>query len=127
MSEANNVPFLDLITPHVEMEQELTEVFRRALRTAGFIGGPMVEEFEGDFAAYCATRYSVGVGSGTDALRFALLAAGVGPGTIVLTVPNTFIATTEAISQTGARPDFIDIDEGRTPPDFKKWEPPRMK
>jgi dTDP-4-amino-4,6-dideoxygalactose transaminase len=86
-------------------------VFSRALDTAGFIGGPMVEEFERDFAAYCTTRHCVGVGSGTDALRFALIAAGIGPGSIVLTVPNTFIATTEAISQTGARPDFIDIDE----------------
>jgi dTDP-4-amino-4,6-dideoxygalactose transaminase len=81
------------------------------LDTAGFIGGPMVEEFERDFAAYCTTQHCVGVGSGTDALRFALIAAGIGPGTVVLTVPNTFIATTEAISQTGARPDFIDIDE----------------
>ncbi len=71
----------------------------------------MVEEFERDFAAFCATRHCVGVGSGTDALRFALIAAGIGPGEIVFTVPNTFIATAEAISQTGARPDFVDIDE----------------
>ncbi len=71
----------------------------------------MVEGFERDFAAFCGTEHCVGVASGTDALRFALMAAGIGPGAIVLTVPNTFIATTEAISQTGARPDFIDIDE----------------
>jgi len=105
------IPFLDLVTPHQELKDELTSVFSRALDTAGFIGGPMVEEFERDFAAYCTTQHCVGVGSGTDALRFALIAAGIGPGAIVLTVPNTFIATTEAISQTGARPDFIDIDE----------------
>ena len=111
MSEANNVPFLDLITPHVEMEQELTEVFRRALRTAGFIGGPMVEEFETTFAEFCAAKYAVAVSSGTDALRFALMACGVGPGDVVVTVPNTFIATTEAISQAGALPEFVDIDE----------------
>src|SRR5919108_526691 len=105
------IPFLDLITPHRELEEELVEVFRKALSTAGFIGGPMVEEFEQDFARFCDTKYCVGVGSGTDALRFALIAAGVEPGDIVITVPNTFIATTEAISQAGARPDFVDIDE----------------
>jgi dTDP-4-amino-4,6-dideoxygalactose transaminase len=111
MSEAKNVPFLDLITPHVEMEQELTEVFRRALRTAGFIGGPMVEEFETTFAEFCAAKHAVAVSSGTDALRFALMACGVGPGDVVVTVPNTFIATTEAISQAGAIPEFVDVDE----------------
>ncbi len=111
MSEAKNIPFLDLITPHVELEQELTEVFRRALHTAGFIGGPMVEEFETSFAQFCAAEHSVAVGSGTDALRFALIACGVGPGDVVVTVPNTFIATTEAISQAGALPEFVDIDE----------------
>jgi dTDP-4-amino-4,6-dideoxygalactose transaminase len=105
------IPFLDLVTLHEELKEELSSVFKRALETAGFIGGPMVEEFERDFAAYCTTQHCVGVGSGTDALRFALIAAGIGPGAIVLTVPNTFIATTEAISQAGARPDFIDIDE----------------
>jgi dTDP-4-amino-4,6-dideoxygalactose transaminase len=70
-----------------------------------------VEGFERDFAAACGAAHCVGVGSGTDALRFALLAAGIGEGAIVVTVPNTFIATTEAISQTGARPDFVDINE----------------
>jgi len=85
-------------------------VVKKALRTAGFIGGPMVEEFERDFARFCGVRYCVGVNSGTDALRFALMAAGVKPGDTVVTVPNTFIATTEAISQAGARPEFVDID-----------------
>ena len=107
----SKIPFLDLITLHEELKDELLPVFSRALETAGFIGGPMVEEFERDFAAYCTTQHCVGVGSGTDALRFALIAAGIGPGGIVLTVPNTFIATTEAISQAGARPDFVDIEE----------------
>src|SRR4051812_24492421 len=105
-----NTPFIDLVTAHQDLKNELLDVFSRALDNAAFIGGPMVEEFERDFAAYCTTQHCVGVGSGTDALRFALIAAGIGPGAIVLTVPNTFIATTEAISQTGARPDFIDID-----------------
>jgi dTDP-4-amino-4,6-dideoxygalactose transaminase len=111
LSNADRIPFLDLVTPHRELKEELSEVFSRALESAAFIGGPMVEEFERDFAAFCATRHCVGVGSGTDALRFALMAAGVGEGDIVVTVPNTFIATTEAISQAGARPVFVDIDE----------------
>ncbi|HEX3744917.1 MAG TPA: DegT/DnrJ/EryC1/StrS family aminotransferase [Bryobacteraceae bacterium] len=105
------IPFLDLVTPHQQLKQELLDVVSRALDTAGFIGGPMVETFEHEFAAFCETAHCIGVASGTDAVRFALMAAGIGPGDIVLTVPNTFIATTEAISQCGARPDFIDIDE----------------
>jgi dTDP-4-amino-4,6-dideoxygalactose transaminase len=102
---------LDLVTPHLELEEELVSVFRSALKTAGFIGGPMVEQFEKEFAQFCEAEYCVGVGNGTDALRFALIAAGVQPGDTVVTVPNTFIATTEAISQAGARPDFVDIEE----------------
>jgi dTDP-4-amino-4,6-dideoxygalactose transaminase len=108
---SNSIPFLDLITPHAELERELTEVFRQALHTAGFIGGPMVEDFEKAFASFCSTSNSVAVSSGTDALRFALTASGVKPGDVVVTVPNTFIATTEAISQAGALPEFVDIDE----------------
>jgi dTDP-4-amino-4,6-dideoxygalactose transaminase len=108
----SNIPFLDLITPHVELEQELTDVFRRALLTANFIGGPVVEEFEEAFAAFCHTRQAIAVSSGTDALRFALMACGVRAGDVVVTVPHTFIATTEAISQAGALPEFVDIDEG---------------
>jgi dTDP-4-amino-4,6-dideoxygalactose transaminase len=106
-----SIPFLDLVTPHIELEQELTAVFRRALVTAGFIGGPMVEEFERAFATFCSAGHAVAVSSGTDALRFALMACGVEPGDVVVTVPHTFIATTEAISQAGALPEFVDIDE----------------
>ena len=111
MSIHTGIPFLDLVTPHVELEQELTVVFQKALRTAGFIGGPMVEDFEKAFAAFCEAKYAVAVSSGTDALRFALMACGVQAGEVVVTVPNTFIATTEAISQAGALPEFVDIDE----------------
>ncbi|MGA2202131.1 MAG: DegT/DnrJ/EryC1/StrS family aminotransferase [Terriglobales bacterium] len=111
MNHPQNIPFLDLVTPHVELEPELTAVFQQVIRTAGFIGGPMVENFEKKFAAFCHTERAVAVNSGTDALRFALMAAGVKPGDVVVTVPNTFIATTEAISQAGALPEFVDIDE----------------
>jgi dTDP-4-amino-4,6-dideoxygalactose transaminase len=110
MTSTAKVPFLDLVTPHVELENELVSVVRTALRTAGFIGGPMVESFERDFADFCDSPFCVGVNSGTDAVRFALIAAGVQPGDTVITVPNTFIATTEAITQASARPDFVDID-----------------
>ncbi len=107
----SNIPFLDLITPHKEIEEELVEIFREALNTGRFIGGPAVEGFEKDFAAFCDAQHCIGVASGTDALRFALIAAGVRQGETVITVPNTFIATTEAISQSGAHIAFVDIDE----------------
>ena len=111
MTSKDSIPFLDLITPHRDLENELLAVFRQALSTGTFIGGPMVQQFENAFAAFCETSHCVGVGSGTDALRFALIAAGVQPGDVVVTVPNTFIATTEAISQAGALPEFVDVDE----------------
>lgn len=105
------IPFLDLITPHRELKEELLEVFNDVLMSGRFIGGPVVENFEKDFATLCNTNYCVGVSSGTDALRFALIAAEIEKDSIIITVPNTFIATTEAISQAGAIPDFVDIDE----------------
>jgi dTDP-4-amino-4,6-dideoxygalactose transaminase len=111
MSSSNSIPFLDLVTPHVELEKELTDVFLSVIRSAGFVGGPMVENFEKAFAEFSGASDSIAVNSGTDALRFALTAAGVRPGDVVITVPHTFIATTEAISQAGATPEFVDVDE----------------
>jgi dTDP-4-amino-4,6-dideoxygalactose transaminase len=111
MIQNGKIPFVDLISLHRDLEPELLDVCKRVIETAGFIGGPEVEGFEKEFAEYCGTKYCVGVNSGTDALRFALIAAGVRSGDVVITVPNTFIATTEAISQAGARPDFVDIDK----------------
>lgn len=105
------VPFLDLITPHLELEDALTDAFRQAVRTAAFVGGPAVDAFERDFAAFCAVDHCAGVANGTDAVLLALRGAGIGPGQVVVTVPNTFIATTEAIVQAGARPEFVDVDE----------------
>src|SRR5207237_8192908 len=75
MNIDGSIPFLDLVTPHRELEEQLVSVFRRALSTAAFVGGPMVDEFERQFAAFCAVDHCVGVASGTDALRFALIAA----------------------------------------------------
>jgi dTDP-4-amino-4,6-dideoxygalactose transaminase/acetyltransferase-like isoleucine patch superfamily enzyme len=110
-ADKSPIPFLDLVTPHRELENELTDAFRQGLRTAGFVGGPVVEKFEEAFSAFCDAKYSVAVSSGTDALRFAITACGVQPGDVVVTVPNTFIATSEAISQAKAIPEFVDIDE----------------
>jgi dTDP-4-amino-4,6-dideoxygalactose transaminase len=111
MSNNSRIPFLDLVTPHQELESELLQVFRKVMSTAGFVGGSMVEDFEREFAQFCGTTHCVGLASGTDAVRFALMAAGVQNGDVVITVPHTFIATTEGISQAGAHPDFVDIDE----------------
>src|SRR2546430_15459339 len=110
MIDDRRVPFTDLSLAHRDLRDELQAVFQAALDTSQFIGGHMVHAFEEDFAAFCGTRFCVGVNSGTDALRFALMAAGVRAGDTVVTVSFTFIAATEAISQAGAHPDFVDID-----------------
>lgn len=106
-----NVPFLDLKIQYKQIEHDVLSMITEAMTNAAFIGGPQVEGFESEFSKFCESTYCVGVNSGTDALRFALMATGIGPGDGVITVPNTFIATTEAISQVGATPIFIDIDE----------------
>ena len=106
-----SIPLLNLVTPHVELESELLEVVRTALRSAAFIGGKSLQNFEAHFASFTGAKECVGVASGTDALRFALIAGGVKPGDTVLTVANTFIATAEAITQAGAFPEFIEVDE----------------
>lgn len=110
MTTTAKVPFVDLVSVHRELESELVAVCKRVFETAGFIGGPEVEGFEREFAEFCGSKHCVGVNSGTDALRFALMAAGVQPGDIAVTVPHSFIATTEAISQAGAGIEFVDID-----------------
>jgi dTDP-4-amino-4,6-dideoxygalactose transaminase len=109
--QTQSIPFLDLVTLHSPLRDALTAAFQKALSTASFIGGPAVEGFEAAFAKFCETRYCVGVGSGTDALRFALTTSGIKAGDAVITVPNTFIATTEGITQAGAHPKFVDVDE----------------
>ncbi len=96
---------------HSGLEDEIVGALREVLQSGRFIGGPKVEGFENEFAKFCETKLCVGVGSGTDALRFALMAIGIAQNDRVITVPNTFIATTEAITQCGATPVFIDINE----------------
>jgi dTDP-4-amino-4,6-dideoxygalactose transaminase len=116
------IPFVDLVSLHKNLQPELLDVCKMVLETAGFVGGPEVDGFEKEFAAYCGTKHCVGVNSGTDALRFALIAAGIQFGDSVLTVPNAFIATTEAISQAGGRPDFVDVDVQTLTMDPKKLQ-----
>jgi dTDP-4-amino-4,6-dideoxygalactose transaminase len=110
MNTHDPIPFLDLVSLHRPLEEELVAVVREAVRGARFIGGPEVEGFEREFADYCGSKYCVGVANGTDAVRFALMACGVGRGDAVVSVAHTFIATTEAICQAGAEPEFVDIN-----------------
>jgi dTDP-4-amino-4,6-dideoxygalactose transaminase len=105
------VPYFDLKSHHAAIRSELDRAIREVIDEGAFAGGPFVARFEEDFAAYCDCPYASGVGSGTEALWLSLLALGVGPGDDVLTVPNTFMATAEAISYCGARPVFVDVDE----------------
>jgi dTDP-4-amino-4,6-dideoxygalactose transaminase len=117
-----NVPFVDLKLQHQNLKNEIMPVIEEAILNAQFIGGQNVSKFEEEFANFCGTKYAVGVNSGTDALRFAFLAAGIQPGDEIITVPNTFIATTEAISQVGAKIVFVDIDEKTNNIDVEKLE-----
>jgi len=116
------VPFIDLKLQYKQIEQEVMPMITRAMADGAFVGGEQVSGFETEFASFCDSSYCVGVNSGTDALRFALMAIGVVPGDEVITVPNTFIATTEAISQVGATPVFVDIY-----PDTCNIDPNKLK
>lgn len=105
----NTVPFVDLKAQYREIKQEVSAAVDRVLESGHFVLGPELAAFEAEFAEYCGAQYAVGVNSGTSALHLALLAAGVGPGDEVITVPFTFVATAAAIGYTGARPVFVDI------------------
>lgn len=105
------IPFLDLKAQYDSIKEEIQLAILRVLDSCAFAGGVFVEEFEKEFAAYCGCSCAVGAGSGTDALWLCLRAIGVGPGDEVITAANTFFATAEAISQTGARPVFVDVEE----------------
>ena len=104
------IPFVDLRAQYRSIKPEIDEAVMRVLDHGQFILGDEVAAFERDFARYCQTTEAIGVNSGTSALQLALLAAGVGPGDDVITVPFTFIATLAAIQYVGARPVLVDID-----------------
>lgn len=103
------IPFSNLISQNAPFKDEILAAWMEILDSAAFVGDPHVSMFEAAFAAACQTSHCVGVGSGTDALRLIFLALGLVPGDEVITVPNTFIATSEAISQAGGRPVFVDV------------------
>ena len=105
------VPFLDLKAHHAPLIDEFDHAIREVIESSAFAGGPFVKTFEEEFAAYCGSEYAIGVGNGTDALWLTLLAVGIEPGDEVITVPNTFFATVEAITYCGAKPVFVDVDE----------------
>ncbi len=104
------IKMVDLVAQNQELNDAIAERLVRLHQRAAYVGGAEVAEFEEKFAHYLGVRHVVGVGSGTDALRLALLAAGVGPGDGVITTPLTFIGTVEGIVQVGARPLFADVD-----------------
>ena len=105
------VPFLNLRLHHEPIRDELRAAIEAVIDASAFAGGSFVEKFEREFSAFSTAQHTCAVGNGTDALWFALLALGVGPGDEVVTVPGTFMATAEAISYCGAKPVFVDIDE----------------
>lgn len=104
------VPFVDLRAQHDEVRAEINDAIKDVIDQSHFIGGERVATFEKNFAAFCGARHAVTCGSGTDALKLALMAGGVEPGDEVVTVPNTFIATTEAVNLVGAYFTFVDIE-----------------
>ena len=106
--EVTEVPFVDLRVQARELRDEFDEVFESVLARAAYTMGPELTEFETAFAAFCRVEHCTGVSSGTDAVRLALQAAGVGPGDEVIVPVNTFIATAEAVSHCGATPVFVD-------------------
>ena len=103
------IPFLDLKAQYQKIKDEVDVEIQNVVDSCAFINGPAVKKFNKNFAEYCGVNFAVGVGNGTDAIFLALKAIGISPGDEVITAPNTFIATTEAISLTGARPVFVDI------------------
>ena len=105
------VPFIDLRAQYESIKDEVAPAIQQVLDSSAFAGGPFVEQFEKEFASFCQCKYAIGVGSGTEALWLTLLALGIASGDEVITVPNTFIATAEAISFCGAKPVFVDIDK----------------
>src|SRR5207248_8513013 len=101
---ASAVPILDLIAVNAEFQSDFELVWKTVLHHGRFVGGPEVEEFESNFAAYCETSACIGVANGTDALELILTGLGVGPGDEVIIPANTFVATAEAVCAVGARP-----------------------
>lgn len=103
------IPFVDLKAQYATIKSEIDAAIAGVVESCQFVGGEAVKRFEDNFAAYCGAKHAVGTSSGTSALHLALVASGVGPGDEVITACNTFIATSEAITHTGARVVFVDV------------------
>ena len=116
------IPFVDLQTQYRRLKPEIDSAVLQVLDSAQFVLGPAVLSFEKAFATYCHAADAIGVNSGTSALHLALLAAGVGPGDDVITVPFTFVATVAAIEYAGARPVFVDVE-----PDYWTMDPAKLE
>jgi dTDP-4-amino-4,6-dideoxygalactose transaminase len=114
------VPFADLRAQHDAIREDLDDVIDQVINQSSFVGGENVGSFEREFRDYCQTKHCIGCSSGTDALKLALMAAGVAPGDEVITVSHSFVATAEAIMLVGARPVFVDIDPKRYTMDPQK-------
>jgi dTDP-4-amino-4,6-dideoxygalactose transaminase len=106
-----NVPFLNLRAAHDPLKAEILSAIQQVIESSAFAGGSFVTRFDEEFAAYSRTKYSIGLGTGTEALWLPLLALGISAGDEVITVPSTFMATAEAITYCGAKPVFVDIEE----------------
>jgi dTDP-4-amino-4,6-dideoxygalactose transaminase len=104
------VPFVDLKAQHAPLVDDIQKAFREIVESAYFVGGPRVQRFEEEFAAYVGAEFAVGMSSGTAALELALKAIGIGPGDDVIVPANSFFATAEAVSNVGAQPVFADVD-----------------
>jgi dTDP-4-amino-4,6-dideoxygalactose transaminase len=105
-----SVPFVDLKAQYASIKEEVDAAIAAVIGDTAFVGGPFVNAFERAFAAYCGIGHCVGLANGTDALFVALKTLGVGPGDEVITVANTFVATSEAIAMAGARVVFVDMN-----------------
>mgnify|MGYP001047574491 CR=1 FL=1 len=116
------IPLVDLRRQYLSIKNEIDKAIQEVIDKSAFIMGENVEEFENEFAKFCGVKYGVGTSSGTTALHLALVACGIKQGDEVITVPYTFIATTEAISQTGARVVFVDIEDRSYTMDPEKVE-----
>ncbi len=116
------VPFLDLKAQYQSIKLEIDEAIQSVVESCAFVKGPAVRQFEKNFAEYCGAKYTIGVANGSDALYLALRALGIGAGDEVITTPDTFIATTEAITLTGAQVVFVDINPKTYNIDISKIE-----
>src|SRR5438270_4744372 len=118
---STRVPFVALQRQIDSVREELEAAFTSTLNRADFVGGKAVIEFEKQFSSFCHTTHCIGVANGTDALTLILIALGLRRGGEVITVPNTFIATVEAIHNAGLQPVFVDVD-----PDTRLMDPSKI-